>query len=100
MDLASNGKFIMSCSSTTDLVLYDLKGEILHKIDSCLMQTYAAKISPNSRFVAACGFTPDVKFWEVKVTRSGDVERVKRAFELTGHTSGIFGFAFSADSTR
>jgi len=99
IDMASSGKFIMSCSSTTDLVLYDLRGAVLHKIDSCLMQTYCARISPDGRFVAASGFTPDVKLWEVKV-KGGEVDKVKRAFELTGHRSGIWGFSFSADSAR
>jgi len=103
IDMASSGKFILSCSSTTDLVLYDLRGQVLHKIDSCLMQTYCAKISPNSRFVAASGFTPDVKLWEVRTTSKsggGEVDKVKRAFELTGHRSGIWGFSFSSDSSR
>ena len=100
IDMASNGKFIMSCSSTTDLVLYDLKGQILHKLDTCLMKTYCGKISPDGRFVAASGFTPDVKLWEVKLSKSGDLEKVKRAFELTGHSSGIWQFAFNADSSR
>merc|ERR1719322_1156691 len=92
----------MTASSTTDLVLYDLKGEVIQKLDSAgLMHIYSACISPNARFVAASGFTPDVKVWEVKASKaSGDVEKVKRAFELTGHTSGIWGFAFNADSTR
>ena len=85
--MASSGRYIMTASSTTDLVFYDLKGEVIQRLDSCLMQTYCAKISPNARFVAASGFTPDVKVWEVKASKaSGDVDKVKRAFELTGHT--------------
>ena len=40
------------------------------------------------------GFTPDVKVWEVKFTRSGDFEKMSRAFELTGHASGVFSFDF------
>lgn len=100
MDMASSGRYIMTASSTTDLVLYDLKGEVIQKLDSCLMQTYCAGISPNAKFVAASGFTPDVKVWEVKATKSGEIDKIKRAFELTGHRSGIWGFAFNADSSR
>ena len=36
------------------------------------------------RFVATSGFTPDVKVWEVKFSRSGDFEKAARAFDLTG----------------
>lgn len=91
----------MTASSATDLVLYDLKGEVIQKLDSAgLMHIYSACISPNARFVAASGFTPDVKVWEVKATKSGEVDKIKRAFELTGHRSGIWGFAFNAGSTR
>jgi hypothetical protein len=61
MDLATNGKFIMTCSNKNDLVLYDIRGEVLTRIDTCQMTTYTARISPCGRFVATSGFTPDVK---------------------------------------
>ena len=69
-----------------------------------------------TRFVATSGFTPDVKVWEVKFSRSGDFEKAARAFDLTGavsidllsmfknccsgHRSGVYSFAFSADSGK
>ena len=69
-----------------------------------------------NRFVATSGFTPDVKVWEVKFSRSGDFEKAARAFDLTGvinidflstltncssgHRSGVYSFAFSADSGK
>lgn len=46
------------------------------------------------------GFTPDVRVWEVIFSRSGEFEQIKRAFELTGHTSGIYSFDYSPDSGR
>ena len=42
-----------------------------------------------NRFVATSGFTPDVKVWEVKFSRSGDFEKAARAFDLTGVSSCI-----------
>ncbi|CAN7987034.1 unnamed protein product, partial [Ixodes hexagonus] len=48
----------------------------------------------------SAGFTPDVKVWEVCFSKTGEFKEVKRAFELKGHTSGVFSFAFSNDSTR
>lgn len=100
MDIAVNGRFIMTCSEKTDLVLWDLKGERLATLDTLTMQTFRAKISPCGNFVAASGFTPDVKVWEVVFTKSGEFDRVARAFELKGHTSGVHDFAFSSDSSR
>ena len=42
-----------------------------------------------NRFVATSGFTPDVKVWEVKFSRSGDFEKAARAFDLTGVDSAF-----------
>lgn len=41
-----------------------------------------------------------MKVWEVVFTKSGEFDRVARAFELKGHSSGVLDFAFSADSSR
>lgn len=46
------------------------------------------------------GFAPDVKVWEVKFTKTGEFQEVKRAFELTGHTSGVYDVAFDVDSSH
>lgn len=46
------------------------------------------------------GFAPDVKVWEVKFTKSGEFQEVKRAFELTGHASGVYDMAFDVDSSH
>lgn len=55
---------------------------------------------PSHRFVASCGFTPDVKVWEVCFNKKGDFREVTRAFELKGHTAGVQSFSFSNDSRR
>ena len=46
------------------------------------------------------GFTPDVKVWEVVFDRSGQFKEVVRAFDLTGHSAGVYSFAFSGNSDR
>jgi hypothetical protein len=38
--------------------------------------------------------------WEVKFSRAGEFEKLTRAFELTGHPSGIFHFDFNANSSQ
>ena len=53
-----------------------------------------------TRHFLPSGFTPDVKVWEVKFSKSGEFDKMSRAFELTGHASGVFSFDFSADSSR
>ena len=61
IDMSCTGKFIMSCSAKTDVVLYDLNGTVLTKLDTVLGKNYWAKISPDGKLLAASGFTPDVK---------------------------------------
>jgi len=100
LGIAANGKFIATCTDKTDLIVWNLKGDVLDRINTNHNLTYCCKVSPCGRYVASSGFTPDVKVWEVKFARSGDFEKVLRAFDLTGHRSGVYSFAFSADSGR
>ncbi|KAK0170952.1 hypothetical protein PV328_008728 [Microctonus aethiopoides] len=99
MDISCNGRFIITCSKINDLIIWDLKGEPLATVDTYLGSTHQAKISPCGRFVAASGFTPDVKIWEVGFTKTGEFKQVGKAFNLAGHSSGIYDFDFCADSS-
>lgn len=90
---------MMSCSTKSDMVIWSLKGEQLTTFDTLMMTTMKAKISPCARFVAASGFIPDVKVWEVLFDESGRFQQVVRAFELTGHTSGVYDFSFDVSSS-
>ncbi|XP_056140827.1 transducin beta-like protein 2 isoform X1 [Lampris incognitus] len=98
--IAETGKFIMSASTDTSIHIWDLKGEILASINTNQMTNSYAAISPCGRFVASCGFTPDVKIWEVCFGKSGEFKEVARAFDLKGHSAGVHSFAFSNDSYR
>ncbi|XP_023345836.1 transducin beta-like protein 2 [Eurytemora carolleeae] len=80
LDIASNGRFIATCSDKTDLILWNLRGEILARLDTYHNLTYCVKVSP-------CG-------------RSGDFEKITSAFELPGHRSGVYSFCFTPDSSR
>ena len=100
LDIDSNGKYMMTCSSNkNDLVLFDLKGSLLQRVDTFQMTTNFASVSPCGTYVAACGFTPDVKVWTVKGSKQG-FDKASRAFELTGHTSGIYHMAWRKDSSH
>ncbi|XP_074528514.1 transducin beta-like protein 2 [Halichoeres trimaculatus] len=98
--IAETGKFIMSASTDTTILIWDLKGEILASINTNQMTNSYAAISPCGRFVASCGFTPDVKVWEVCFGKGGEFKEVARAFDLKGHSAGVHSFAFSNDSHR
>nr|XP_057943724.1 transducin beta-like protein 2 [Doryrhamphus excisus] len=98
--IAETGRFIMSASTDTSINIWDLKGEILAAINTNQMTNSYAAVSPCGRFVASCGFTPDVKVWEVCFGKTGEFKEVKRAFELKGHSAGVHAFAFSNDSQR
>ncbi|XP_053412180.1 transducin beta-like protein 2 isoform X1 [Nycticebus coucang] len=98
--IASTGKFIMTVSSDTTILIWNLKGQVLSTINTNQMSNTHAAISPCSRFVASCGFTPDVKVWEVCFGKKGDFQEVVRAFELKGHSAAVYSFAFSSDSRR
>ncbi|CAI5642831.1 transducin beta-like protein 2 [Oreochromis niloticus] len=98
--IAETGKFIMSASTDTCINIWDLKGELLASINTNQITNSYAAISPCGRFVASCGFTPDVKVWEVCFGKGGDFREVVRAFDLKGHSAGVHAFAFSNDSRR
>ncbi|XP_044730908.1 transducin beta-like protein 2 isoform X2 [Chrysoperla carnea] len=98
--IANSGRFIMTCTITNNMTIWDLRGNILAQLETYLMTTHRAKVSPCGKFVAACGFAPDCKIWEVVFNKSGEFQQIKRAFELSGHTSGIFDVAFTADSSH
>ncbi|XP_066585275.1 transducin beta-like protein 2 isoform X3 [Prorops nasuta] len=100
MDIACTGKYIITCSTANDLIIWDLKGQILGTVDMHLGTVHRARISPCGRFVAASGFTPDVKVWEVVFSKSGEFKQVSKAFDLAGHSSGVFDFGFSADTAQ
>ncbi|XP_069800880.1 transducin beta-like protein 2 [Dendropsophus ebraccatus] len=98
--IADTGKFIMSASNDTTILIWNLKGDVLATINTNQVSNAYASVSPCGRFVASCGFTPDVKVWEVCFGKSGEFREVARAFELKGHSAGVCGFAFSNDSSR
>lgn len=110
----------MSCSRDTNVVIWDLKGLLFNKlkitnnqaiqenwkgdvlgvVDTLLMNNNFATVSTCGRFFGVCGFTSDVKIYEVCFDKSGNFTQIRRAFELKGHSAGIYNFSFNADSTR
>lgn len=59
------GKFVLSSSDDNKLVVYSLHGELLKTVEPKLNVLYEALVTPDGRFIAASGFTPDVFVFEV-----------------------------------
>jgi len=97
---ANGGSFVMTAYQDTTIIIRDLKGEILHTINTNQGNNNCAIVSPCGRYVASSGWTPDVKVWSINFTKTGDFKDVTRAFELDGHTSSVWSFAFSLDSSK
>ncbi|XP_071944671.1 transducin beta-like protein 2 [Antedon mediterranea] len=95
-----NGSYIMTATSDTTIIVWDLKGEVLTTIDTHHINNNHAAVSNCGRFIASCGFTPDVKLWEVVFNRSNEFTEVRRAMELKGHSASVYYFSFNLDSTR
>lgn len=55
LGIAQSGKFIVTCSGKTDLVVADVKGVVLATVDTYLNETYCAGVTPCGRFVYASG---------------------------------------------
>ncbi|KAJ8312492.1 hypothetical protein KUTeg_009865 [Tegillarca granosa] len=90
LDFSPNGKYLINTA----------EGDLYTSIDTHQMNNSYGAVSPCGRFVASSGFTPDVKVWEVCFDKGGMFQDVKRAFELKGHSAGVFCFSFSNDSSR
>lgn len=96
----ANGSFIMTAYTDTTVQVWSTKGEVVATLDTHHMTNNYAAVSPCGRFVASCGFTPDVKVWEVVFTKGGDFSEVRRAMELKGHKASVYYFSFNLDSSR
>ncbi|VDN26934.1 unnamed protein product [Cylicostephanus goldi] len=98
--ISSTGKYLMSASPDMKIVLYDIHGNILKILEPKLSTLFDAVLSPDGRFVAVCGFTPDVIVYDVTFNREGVFQDAKKAFNLTDHHSGVFSVAFNSNASR
>jgi len=96
----NGGSFVMTAYEDTTIAVRNLKGEVLHTVNTNQSNNNAAWVSRCGRFFASCGWTPDVKVWAVNFTKGGAFTDVTRAFVLKGHTASVWSFAFNLDSTR
>lgn len=97
---SSGGSFVMSAYQDTTVIVHDLKGNVLHQINTNLSNNNWAQVSPCGRYIGVCGWTPDVKIYAVTFNRNGTYKQVQDAFILQGHTTTVCSFAFNLDSTK
>jgi len=98
--ISPNGKFVMSADKGTQVIIWTTRGEVLERIDTLLIYNTVVNVSPCGNLVAACGFTPDVKFWHIGFNKSNEFSQVSKTLGLKGHTDRILSFSFTNDSKR
>ncbi|CAF1266559.1 unnamed protein product [Didymodactylos carnosus] len=99
--IASSGKFIMSASADTKIIIWDTKGEVLSSLETHQGHLNHASVSPCGRFFGSSGFTPDARFFEVCFDKTtGNFKEVRKAFDLKGHNASVLYFSLNKDSTR
>lgn len=92
MEIACSGRFIMTCGKTNDLIVWDLKGEVLATVDTYLGSTHMAKISPCGRFVAASGNMGIILFYiyiKIKINMSYLPRKVSRQMSKYGKSDSL-----------
>ena len=87
--------YIASVDAGSSLCLWDLKGHLMRRLDAQLVANFGVAVSPCRRFVAACGWAPEVPVWEVRYDKGGAFADASRVMTLGGHSSQAWGVAFS-----
>jgi len=98
--ISPNGKYIMSADKKTNVVIWTTKGEILERIDTLLIYNTHVCVSPCGNLVAACGFTPEVKFWHIGFNKNNEFLQSTKTMGLKGHSDSVLSFSFTNDSKR
>ncbi len=74
-------------------------GEKLASGDTGQVQHYDVTVSPSAEWLSFASWTPEAKLWHV-ASKGGSVSSVTKAMVLGGHSGGVRGVHFSADSKR
>ncbi len=76
-------------------------GEVLDIVETHQGHLNYAAVSACGRFFGSCGFTSDVRFYEVCFEKSnGNFKEIRKAFDLKGHNAQVTCFSLNKDSTR
>jgi len=102
LGVACNGKFMMTCSRDSRLIIWDLRGSLLDQMEISQGTTHCCKMSPCGRYIGACGHyesnpnlvVREVNFKDEKYVGLGN------AFTGGGHKVALHSFDFNTDSSR
>jgi len=102
LGVACSGKFMMTCSSDSQLVIWDLKGILLDQMEISQGTTHSCKMSPCGRYIGACGHYESYPNLVVREVNFKDQVYVglDTAFTGGGHKTPIHSFDFNTDSSR
>lgn len=100
MCLLGGGDFLVSSTTATDIHVFSChNGAEVGSIDHGGLTTHAVAVSQDGTFFAAATFTSDVKVYRIiQDKKTGSVQGVKKAMQLSGHKSKVLAVAFSTDS--
>lgn len=99
--ISPSGNYVMVADSKHSIYILSLRGDIYGKIDASTGgrgKIFHCEISPCGRFVAFCGYSPEVFIYEVEFASQNVFKGIKRVMVLKGHLSSATHFAFSLDA--
>ncbi|XP_063720996.1 transducin beta-like protein 2 [Symsagittifera roscoffensis] len=97
--ISPSGTYIMIADNKNSVYILDLKGIVLGKIDAKVGgDIHHCVVSPCGRFVAFCGYNPEMPIYEVEFSSTNVFRGLNRVMILKGHTNAITYFAFSLDA--
>jgi len=97
--ISPSGTYVMVADSKSSVYILDLKGDVYGKIDAKSGgEIHHCVVSPCGRFVAFCGYNPEMPLYEVEFSSTNVYRGVNRVMIAKGHTAAITHFAFSLDA--
>jgi len=94
-----SGAFLFHVYRDHAVVLTDLRGTILGRVNCGPASHGQVHLSKCGRYIGFCGDSAELRIWTI-IFKSGVFVEIKRLPSLCGHKSNITSFCFSPDSTK
>jgi WD40 repeat protein len=100
MAVGGSPAFIVTCSTDTDVRVWDLAGNKLHALDSKTMNNAGLAMSGDGRFFALASWSSEVKIFEILRKKDGSFDKVAHLGSLVGHKQSVYAVAFAPNNTN